>query len=157
MIQSIYKAVVQGLQGALSIPIIRANQTSPAPEYPYGAYTITILGSANNGTWGQYDDGKDRKAVEQTWSLTFRSDKHDESYDFACLAREWLDHKGAQNLADSGVSVGQCTAITNRDNILTTEYEYVYGFDVVFRVFDEADSTLTETGYIETATPKREV
>lgn len=144
-------AVVTGLKAHLGIEIVRTNQNAPAPAYPFGSYTITTLAAANNGTWGKYADGKDRKQVKQIWSLSFQSDKSTEAAILASKAHAWLDHAGHIYLKDMGVVVQSVGNITNRDNILTADYEYKYGFDVVFYIFDEVDNPDEGTGFIETA------
>lgn len=145
----IRKAVVTGLSKYLGCTIERANQNGEKASYPYGTYTITTLMSANNGTYGVYEDGKDRKPYTQTWSLSFRSDDNSESVRLAVMAQQWLDHIGTTFLRDNGVNVQSIGSITNRDNILSIEYEYCNGFDVVFWLMNEVDNPVNETGYIE--------
>lgn len=142
--------VVSGLAAHLGITIKRTNQTAPAPAYPYGAYTVTTLASANNGTWQRHPDGKDRKLVRSIWSLSFMSDDNDQSVQLAVKARDWLEHTGRTYLKDHDIIVQSTTEITNRDNVLTAGYEYKNGFDVVFYVYDEVENPVEETGYIET-------
>lgn len=145
------EAVTMGLSEYLGIKVIRGNQTAPAPSHPYGSYNITTLASANNGTWQEHNDGIDRKQVRSNWSFSFLSEDWDESVSYAIKAREWFDHTGRTWLADRGITVQSVTEITNRDNILTVEYERKNGFDVVFYVYDEA-ANLTDTyGTIESA------
>lgn len=146
-------AVASGLKEHLGVPVIRTNQTAPAPKYPYGSYTVTTLATANNGTWQQHEDGKDRKQVRSVWSLSFMSDDSEESVMLAMKAREWLEHTGRIWLKDRGITVQSTTDITNRDNVLTAGYEYKQGFDVVFYVYDEVDNPVEyATGYIESVT-----
>lgn len=141
------KYVVDGLQKYLNIPVIRGNQNAPPPEYPYVSYTITTLESKNKGTYGEYTDSIDRKPVKQTWSVTVQSDNADESMAYASKAREWFEHTGKPYLDKIGVAVEQAGDIGNRDNIISTEYEYKNGFDVVFVLFDKVNHP--DNGYIE--------
>ena len=143
------EAVAKGLKTYLGIPVIRGNQTSPAPKKPYGTYNITTLAGQNNGTWQVHDDGIDRLMVKSIWSLSFLADSWEESVNLAVKAREWIEHTGRSQLAEKGLSVQSTTDITNRDNILTVEYERKNGFDVVFYVFDEAYSLTDTYGIIE--------
>lgn len=138
-----------GLREYLGIPMIRSDQTAPAPVYPYGTGKATTPADANNGTWQQHEDGIDRLLVRSTWSLSFLSDDYDESIMYATKAREWITHTGRTWLSDRGITVQSTTAITNRDNILTVEYERKNGFDVVFCVYDEAKNPSESTGFIE--------
>lgn len=144
------ETVAQGLNAYLGIPIIRGNQTAPAPDKPYGTYNITTLAGKNNGTWQVHDDGKERLMVKSIWSLSFLADDWDESVNHAIKAREWFEHTGRSHLAEYGITVQSTTDITNRDNILTVDYERKNGFDVVFYVFDEAQNIADTYGTIET-------
>ena len=146
-----YKTVTAGLENYTGRPIIRANQNQEPPQYPYMTYTITRLLSENKGTYGIYEDGTRRKPFTQTWSISAVADTHFDSVMLAVKAREWLDCYGASYLNDNGVIVQSVGGITNRDNLLTTEYEYRNGFDVVFYLFDtiegiaEYDGEITDT------------
>ena len=146
----IRKAVVKGLKEYLGCPVVRANQNENMPEYPFIAYTITTLMSANNGTYGEYEDGTLRKSVTQTWSISALSDDSTKSVTLAVKAREWLDRVGKLYLTENNVIVQSIGGITNRDNFLTVEYEYKNGFDVVFWLFDEINGESIDEGRIET-------
>ena len=131
--------VAKGLREYLDCIVIRSNQNAEMPQYPYISYTVTQLMSANNGTYGEWEDGKARKAVTSTWSVTALSDDNAESVTLAMKAREWLDYVGRVYLKDHGVIVQSVGGITNRDNVLTYGYEYRNGFDVVFWCYDEIE------------------
>ena len=145
-------AVCEGLKNYLGIPVIRAGQNAEPPDYPYLSYTVTTLESANNGTWGEYKDGIDRIPVTQTWSITVQSDNEAESIELACKAREYLDNVGTQYLNDRDVIVQRVGSITNRDSLISIDYEYRNGFDAVFYLFDETKRSVDESGMIETMT-----
>lgn len=151
------ETILTGLREYLGIQMIRADQTAPSPPYPYGTAKATTPATANQGTWQQHDDGIDRKMVRSIWSFSFLSADHDESVMLATKAREWFDHTGHVWLSDRGINVQSITDITNRDNILTVEYERKNGFDVVFYVFDEAENPSKSTGYIEGAEIARNI
>lgn len=135
-IENMRMVVVKGLKKYLNCPVIRSNQAAEAPPYPYLSYTVTTLMSANNGTYGEYDDYKARKPVTSIWSITAQSDDNIESVTLANKAKNWLDYVGTVFLNDNDVIVQSTTNVTNRDNVLTSEYEYKNGFDVVFWGFD---------------------
>lgn len=149
--------VPTGLREHLGIPVIRGNQTAPAPAYPYGTYNITTIAGENHGTWQQHDDGKDRKLVRSILSFSFLSDDEDESVFLAVKAKNWFEHTGRVWLAERGVTVQSVTQVTNRDNVLTVEYERKNGFDVVFYVYDEVDNLVDTNGYIESAEVAHEI
>lgn len=144
--------ITKGLSEYLGCKVIRTNQNQKPPAYPYVSYTITTLASANKGTYGEYDDGIVRKQIEQTWSITAQSDKTGESMNLALKAREWFDYAGRIYFQANDVTVKAVTNITNRDNILTVDYEYKNGFDVVFYLFDELKNNIEQSGVIEKVT-----
>lgn len=151
------EAVRGGLSDFLGIPVIRANQTAPAPAHPYATYNVTTPAQANNGTYQQHEDGIDRLLVRSVWSITILSKDWDESIALATKAREWFVHTGRVWLADRGITVQSATDINNRDNILTVEYERKNGFDVFFYVFDEAENPSKTNGTIERAKAAHEI
>lgn len=149
-------AVVTGLTDYLQTAVIQSNQNKEPPKYPFLSFTITRLESENKGTWGEYADGKDRKPVTQTWSITSISDDETESVTNASKAREWLDRVGTVDLRAKGVIVQSVGSIQNRDNVLTTEYEYRNGFDVVFYLMNEVENRVEKTQeYIQSAKIER--
>ena len=154
--ENMRKIIVKGLKDYLKCPVIRQNQNAEPPSYPYVSYTITTLASENNGTYGVYSDGYDRKPITQIWSISAQSDKSGEDVDLIVKAREWFEHLGSQYLNDNDVIVQSTTSITNRDNILTMEYEYKHGFDVVFWLFDTVESKTKTTDTIESFEIKQE-
>lgn len=148
------EAVATGLRQYLGVPVIRGNQSAKAPSYPYVAYNVTTVASENNGTYQRHEDGIDRLLVRSIWSISALSADWDESVSLAAKAREWFNHTGRAWLAEKGVTVQTTTEITNRDNVLTVEYERKNGFDVAFYVYDTAQGDAN--GYIEgvTITPE---
>lgn len=147
--EGLRKTVVSGLSEYLKIPVVRGNQNAAPPDYPYLSYNVTTLESANNGTWGEYEDGTDRIPVTQTWSITVQSDKDSESITLASKAREFLCHTGTCYLNDNDVIVQSVTNITNRDSLITIEYEYRNGFDVVFWMMNEEKKPIEKIGTIK--------
>lgn len=150
-LNAMQKAVASGLKEYLGVPVILGNQTAKAPSYPYGSYNVTTIAGENNGTYQQHDDGIDRLMVRSIWSFTFLAESWNESVMLATKAREWIAHTGRGWLSEHGITVQSATDITNRDNILTVEYERKNGFDVVFYVFDEVETLMNTYGTIEGA------
>ncbi len=149
-IEGMRETVARGLKAYLGCPVVRANQNAAPPAYPYLSYTVTTPASENRGTYGEYDDGKTAKDFTATMSVTALSDKDIESVTLAVKAREWLDYAGSVYLDDNGVIVESVGALTNRDNILTVNFEYRNGFDVVFSVTSVLENSSKDAGYIET-------
>lgn len=156
-IEKMVNTVPKGLKEYLGIPVILSDQTAPAPAYPYATYKATTIAGANNGTWQQHKDGIDRLMVRSIWSLSFLSKEWSESIRYATKAREWFQHTGRAWLAQNGIVVQSITDITNRDNIITVEYERKNGFDVFFYVYDEAENPAGTYGFIESAEIAREM
>lgn len=148
----IRQTIVTGLKKYCNCPVIRQNQAEKPPKYPFIAYTITLPMSENNGTYGEYEDGTKRKLFTQTWSISALSDDSTESVTLACKAREWFDCFGTTYLNDNDVVIQSVGSVTNRDNIISIDYEYKNGFDIVIYLFDEVGSTEEYDGLIETAT-----
>lgn len=149
----IRRVIVTGLKEYLKCPVIRSNQNGKLPSYPFVSYTITMLMSENKGTYGEYEDGIKRKPFTQTWSISALSDDNSESVNLAIKAREWFDCFGTTYLSDNNVIVQSVGSVTNRDNIITIDYEYKNGFDIVIYLFDEVSSSEEYDGsWIETAT-----
>ena len=148
--------IARALADVLGIPVIRGNQSAPAPRYPYATYNIITPATAKGGTWQQHEDGYDRLLVRSIWSFTFLAQDCDESMANAIRAREWFEHTGCTWLGGRGIAVQSVTDIANRDNIISVEYERRSGFDVSFYVYDEVHRPIDDTGYIETASIRRE-
>ena len=145
----IRRAVITGLRDYLKIAVIRSNQTGEPPEYPYLSYTITTLMSENNGSYGDYEDGVKRKPFTQTWSITVQSADDAEAMYCIIAAKNWLEQYGRTYLSDNGVIIQSVGAISNRDNMLTIEYEYRKGFDFVLSLMDEVGEPTEYIGVIE--------
>ena len=137
--ENIRSTVVKNLKEYLGCPIVRANQTAKMPAMPYGRYTITTLATANNGTYGEYEDGKARKPIKQIWSLTFEADNYEDAVNYANKARSWFEYTGTTVLNDNDVIVESVGMIGDRSNLLTIGYQYSYGFDVTFWAYDELE------------------
>lgn len=143
--------IVTALTEYLGIKIIRSNTASPLPKYPFASYTIRTLLQNQAGTWGEYDDGKDRIPASQIWSITVQAKGNAESMDLTLKAYDFFCHAGRWILKDKNIVVSNVSEITNRDNLLTVGYEYKNGFDVTFGFMNEIESDIENTGYISEA------
>ena len=150
--------IVSGLQDYLSTfddicYVVMANQTAPAPNYPYVAYTITTTIERDGGTYGFFDDGKHYKQMNQIWSFTVHSNDQTECNNLALDAYDYFAHHAYNFLSDNNISVIDITNMTSRDNLITAEYEYRQGFDVKFGLMHVIEPTEEEAdGYIEHVT-----
>lgn len=131
------KTVIKGLRDFLKVEVIKENQNAEPPNYPYISYNVITLESSNNGTYGVYKDGVERLPVKQTWSINIMAEDDAESIMLASKARDFFNLYGTQYLNDNEVIVESVTGITNRDNLISIDYEYKNGFDVVFWCMSE--------------------
>lgn len=148
-IENARKIIASGLKKYLSCPIIRGNQTAEMPKYPYGSYNIINLTNGYKGTYGEWEDGVYRKPFIATMSLAFHSDNYSEAVNLANKAHEWLEQVGTVYLNDNNVIIQSVGSITDRSNLMTTEYEYTYGFDCFVWLYDEIEIDEARTGAIE--------
>ena len=156
--RAIELSIVNGLQEWLHskeyihCPVIRANQTAKVPDYPYLSYTVTTPVSSDMGGYSVAEDGTRYKSVVQTWSFTAQSGDDEESMNVAMLAYDFFALTGNTYLSDNGIVAQNVGNVTNRDNLLTIEYEYRRGFDVEFSLLQTLEKEDCETaGYINTA------
>lgn len=148
--------IAEGLESYLEIPMVYAHKTEAPPQYPYGTYTVTTLINENKSTWNRCDDGKQRKPFTQTWTVTIHADEANHAMELAIKAYDWLDYAGKIYHEDNHVIIQSVKEIINSDNIINGQYEYRYGFDVVFQMMDELDDIIEQAGFIETARITRE-
>lgn len=135
--------IVNALQGVLNCPVIKANQHSPVPPYPYVSFTIITPMVANGGTWGEYEDGTRTKPFKQVWSFTVQSDDDSQALELSMQMYEFFDRRNS-DLSDKGIVAERVSNIANRDNFITIQYEHRYGFDVTFSFMRESTSVIEE-------------
>ena len=119
----------------LGVEIIRVNQNATPPAYPYIGYSITTLMKTNNGTYSEYVEDNVKvysKEFQQIWSFTVFADNDLQSKEIAIRLYDYLDQIGAVDLAENDIVIQRIGDITNRDTLLTIDYEYRNGFDVTF-------------------------
>ena len=152
-IGAVRAAIVKLLSDNISCGVVLANQTAHIPQHPYISFTITTPLVANNGSYGRYDDGINRKEVKQIWSFTTHSKTHDEAFTLAMKAHNLFDTFTGRDILhqEYGISIEWIGDITNRDTLLTNFYEYRCGFDVTFTMFDEIDQSALAEGEIISA------
>lgn len=145
----INETVITGLEQELSCPVIFSNQTAPVPTYPYCSFTITNLANQSHCTYGLGLDEVYRKEIIQTWSFTIQSNDDDEAMLLTLKAYDFFNLKGKLVFSDGGVVVQNVTQISNRDNLVTIEYEHRYGFDVRLSICNEINVSFGEIDEVE--------
>lgn len=139
-IETIRSIITDKIKKHLNIEVIRVNQNAPAPAYPYIGYTITTLMKANNGTYSEYVDKNVRvycKEFQQIWSFTVYAADDLQSKNTAIALYDYLDSIGRPDLSDNNIVIQRIGDITNRDTLLTIDYEHRNGFDVTFTFMNE--------------------
>ena len=126
--------IVSAIETYLELPVMRANQTAEPPNGDYIGYTVTTAMKVNNGTYGEYTRN----------GFTAHSTNDLRSKNAALKLYDFLDRIGNTELSDNHVVVQHIGDITNRDNLLTTGYEYRNGFDVTFNFLNEIEDTSSE-------------
>lgn len=137
-------AIVDKLQAVLSksgrpCPVIRANQVSPVPDYPYCSYTVITPVASNNKGYCVATDGTVYKELKQIWSFTVQSDDSTESQMLSAKAYDWFSYSGDTYMSDNGIVAQSVGNIMNRDNLISINYEYRNGFDVTFVLIHKID------------------
>lgn len=112
--------------------VVRQNQVSKIPPYPYVSYTVIPLVSSMGGTYCEAEDGTLYRAIQQTWSFTTQSDDQEEAIELAYKIVDFFSAVGVTLLNDNGIVVIRVGGISNRDNLITIQYEYRNGLDVTF-------------------------
>ena len=155
--------IVEGLTEYLAsrgydCPVIMANQTSPIPPYPYISYTVITPVKSNMAGYCIAEDGTRYKELVQTWSFTAQSDDDVVANQIAMEAYDYFALAGNTYLSDNDIVAQEVGSITNRDNLLTNEYEYRRGFDVDFTMIHTlSEAVCTTAGFIETVELHHEV
>jgi hypothetical protein len=150
--------IVEGLQSELSTDlrpctVVFANQTAPAPKYPYVSYSVPTPLESNEKGYCIAKDGTRYKELTQIWSFTIHSDDDVEALNLAVQAYEYFNVVGKEYLNDNKIVVAKVGNITNRDNLLSIEYEHCNGFDVTFNLMFIINSEkLYSDGVIKTVT-----
>lgn len=136
--------IADKLKEVTGCEVVKANMASaPIPPYPYLSFTVLNTDTKK----GTYSAALGVKFIPltQSWSFTVQGDKDNETQLAAMKARDWLEETGRNYLNDNGIVVQGVGAITNRDTLLTIEFEYRKGFDAVLSIMNVVDGENEET------------
>lgn len=136
--------IADKLKEVTGCEVVKANMANaPIPPYPYLSFTV-LNTDTKKGTYSAAA-GVKFMPLTQTWSFTVQGDKDNEAQRAAMKAKDWLEETGRLYLNDHGIVVQSVGAITNRDTLLTIEYEYRKGFDAVLSIMNVVDGENEET------------
>lgn len=146
------KNITQLLAQALSVPVIRANQTMKQPNYPFGMWQVLIV---NNDAPYMDTVIKTVKPVPEieepetevdsgiivtrytnaraTLSLTFlgNSEHYYQLHELAKSARDWFNSTvGSDALSAEGFTASPLGDVSDRTSFLEPAWEIRIGFDV---------------------------
>lgn len=124
------------------------------------SYTVTSPVVSDTAHYSIAKDGTRYKSMNQIWSFTTQSADDERATNIALLAYDWFALTGDTYLSDNNIIALNVGNVTNRDNLLSIEYEYRRGFDVTLSLLHTLEKADCETaGLIETAdiTPIKEV
>lgn len=141
--KNINLVITEGLKAVTGCEVVKSNLAGvPIAPYPYLSFTI-LNTETRKGTYS--GTGKRFIPATQTWSFTVQGNDDDETLEKAMAARDWLEETGRQELYDHGIVVQSISAITSRDTLLTVDYEYRKGFDVVLSLINVVEIPERET------------
>lgn len=136
--------ITQKLKEVTECEVVKSNLAGgPIPEYPYISFTI-LNTDTRKGTYS-VTEGSRYISLTQTWSFTVQGDKDNKAQLAAMKAKDWLEETGRTALYDNGIVVQSVGAITNRDTLLTIEYEYRKGFDAILSIMSRIEGQKEET------------
>lgn len=141
------------LENYVHCPVILTNQTAPVPSYPYISYTITTPVHHAGGTYCMRE-GVYYQPMLQTWSLTAHSDDSRACQQLGMKMYDFFARVGRQSLYQEQIAVSGKTDLMQRDNLLTIQFEYRCGMDVIFRLMHRLD---IDEGKIEQATVQHQM
>lgn len=143
-LEKISLTITEGLKSAAGCEVMKANLIrDPISDYPYILYTV-LSTETKKGTC-LAENGRRYMPLIQTWSFAVLGDQDSEVVTAAIKSKIWLEEMGRNHLNDAGIIVQSVGPITNRDTLLTVEYEYRKEFEAVLSVMYVIDGQTDET------------
>lgn len=143
--------ICNGIKAAFGCQVVKSSTAEHIPPYPYVSFTVTGIRTRQR----TYADDAERMYVpaEVTYSWTVQSNDDNEAMELAHRLHDWFEETGRMYLKDNGMVFTGVGGITERDNMITIEYEHRKGFDCVLRLMNYVPRP-SET--IETFVPIKE-
>ena len=149
--------IVSKLYAKTAKPVIQMEQTATKPAYPFIGYKIIV---SDNREPGQsimerisvdsadplFDYDIKETAIDQvtaTFSFNAYAAKSSDSYELAMTAKNYIEHNLYFDLKDAGAVVVSVEAIGDRTVLIDPAYEFRYGFDVIIRMVNSVDRTVS--------------
>ncbi|MCM1544963.1 MAG: hypothetical protein NC110_06650 [Ruminococcus sp.] len=149
MTRTIETCLVGGLERALKkykCKVVRGNQTAPKlPPFPYISYISTTPILSNAKGWSEESDGSLHRQMSQILSFTVHSDDQEQADAVLLDAFKWFDATGRLYLSDNDIHVERILNVSNRDDLISIDYEYKRGFDVQFSVMQDIEAEQMES------------
>ncbi len=125
--------IVRQLESYIGCAVVLTNQTAPVPPYPYISYTVITPVHSVDGTYCMRG-GVYYQPMLQTWSLTAHSGDSRSCQKLGMQMYDFFARAGRQVLYQKEIAVDSKTDLMQRDNLLTIQFEYRCGMDVIFRL-----------------------
>lgn len=144
------RLICAGISAELGCEVVKSNTAEHVPAYPYVSFTVTGIRTRQR-TYA--DDDSPYVPAQVTYSWTVQSDDDGEAFDLAQKLHDWFEETGRLYLKDNGMVFTDVGGITERDNLITVEYEYRKGFDCVLNLMNYVGR---DPEVIETFSPEKE-
>ena len=159
-VKSLQREMLRLLEDYTGCKVVPANTTKQMPNYPYISYSLLNV-DTRKGTYSAHTGTKIVEGIETPvnmlsmparlkYSFTVQSDDDVEALIHSISIKDFFEESKRQELADIGLIVSDVGGITQRDNMLTIEYEYRKGLDVTLSLNNVMESA--DVGVISDAT-----
>ena len=159
-VKSLQREMLRLLEDYTGCKVVQANTTKQMPNYPYISYSLLNV-DTRKGTYSAHTGTKIVEGIETPvnmlsmpailkYSFTVQSDDDVAALIHAISIKDFFEESKRQELADIGLIVSDVGGITQRDNMLTIEYEYRKGLDVTLSLNNVMESA--DVGVISDAT-----
>lgn len=125
--------ICAGITAELGCQVVKSNITDHVPAYPFVSFTITGIRTRQR----TYADAEmPYVPASVTYSFTVQSNDDYEALALAMRLHDWFEETGRMYLKDNGMVFTDIGQISERDNMITLEYEHRKGFDCVLNLMN---------------------
>lgn len=147
---NIINLLVLELHNKFSIPVVQIEQVSEKPAYPFLGYKIITSNIKESGqkiiinelipsTDINFTSDIKQTATEQikfTVSFSAYCTTQMAAVELSTLVKNFIEFEMYLDLKDVGAVIYNIAAIGDRTILLSNEYEYRYGFDVIIKMIN---------------------